>query len=85
MFIDSHCHVNFSELAGDLDAVTAAMAANNVTHALCVCVNLEHFDSVLAVAQRYSHGSLGSILPNDILIKLRHYLAGCEVLHVIPR
>ena len=53
MFIDSHCHVNFPELAADLDAVTAAMAANNVTHALCVCVNLEHFDSVLAVAQRY--------------------------------
>ena len=53
MFIDSHCHVNFPELAADLDAVTAAMAANKVTHALCVCVNLEHFASVLEVAQRY--------------------------------
>lgn len=55
MFIDSHCHVNFPELAADLDAVTAAMAANKVTHALCVCVNLEHFASVLEVAQRYSN------------------------------
>jgi len=53
LFIDSHCHVNFPELAADLDAVTAAMAANKVTHALCVCVNLEHFASVLEVAQRY--------------------------------
>ena len=53
MFIDSHCHVNFPELAADLGAVTAAMAANKVTHALCVCVNLEHFASVLEVAQRY--------------------------------
>lgn len=45
--------MNFPELAADLDALTAAMAANKVTHALCVCVNLEHFASVLEVAQRY--------------------------------
>jgi TatD DNase family protein len=53
LFIDSHCHVNFPEFAADLDAVTAAMAANHVTHALCVCVNLENFGSVLEVAERF--------------------------------
>ncbi len=53
MFIDSHCHINFPELAADLQNVIAAMAANGVTHALCVSVNLETFSDVLAVAERF--------------------------------
>ncbi|HEX7951455.1 MAG TPA: TatD family hydrolase [Burkholderiales bacterium] len=53
MFIDSHCHINFPELAADLDAVIAAMRANAVTHALCVSVNLATFPAVLAIAVRY--------------------------------
>ena len=53
MFIDSHCHINFPELAADLEGVTGAMAANGVTHALCVSVNLETFPAVLAIAERF--------------------------------
>lgn len=53
MFIDSHCHINFPELAADLSGVTGAMAANSVTHALCVSVNLETFPEVLAIAERF--------------------------------
>jgi TatD DNase family protein len=53
MFIDSHCHINFPELAGDLDSIVGAMAANEVTHALCVSVNLETFPDVLKVAARF--------------------------------
>jgi TatD DNase family protein len=53
LFIDSHCHINFPELAADLGGVTGAMAANNVTHALCVSVNLETFPGVLAIAERF--------------------------------
>jgi TatD DNase family protein len=53
LFIDSHCHINFPELAADLAGVTGAMAANSVTHALCVSVNLETFPDVLAVAERF--------------------------------
>ncbi|MEO8007340.1 MAG: TatD family hydrolase [Betaproteobacteria bacterium] len=55
MFIDSHCHINFPELAADLGAVTGAMAANGVTHALCVSVNLETFPEILAIAERFSN------------------------------
>jgi TatD DNase family protein len=51
LFIDSHCHINFPELAADLSGVTEAMAANSVTHALCVSVNLETFPEVLAIAE----------------------------------
>ncbi|MEO8003856.1 MAG: TatD family hydrolase [Betaproteobacteria bacterium] len=52
-FVDSHCHINFPDLAADLSAVMAAMAANDVTHALCVSVNLETFPQVLSIAERF--------------------------------
>lgn len=53
MFVDSHCHINFPELASDLDRVLDAMGANAVTHALCVCVDLETLPQVLAIAERF--------------------------------
>ena len=55
MFVDSHCHINFPELAGNLEGVLGAMAANAVTHALCVSVTLEAFPEVLHLAERYSN------------------------------
>jgi TatD DNase family protein len=53
VFADSHCHLNFPELAGRLDAVLAAMRENSVTHALCVCVTLQEFPEVRALAETY--------------------------------
>ena len=53
MLVDSHCHLNFPELARDLDGVLARMSAAGVTHALCVCVNLRDLQSVLDIAERY--------------------------------
>ncbi len=52
MLVDSHCHLDFPDLAGRLDEVLAGMAAQGVGHALCVCVSLTEFDRVLAIAQR---------------------------------
>jgi TatD DNase family protein len=52
MLVDSHCHIDFPELAGELDAVTAAMRENGVTHALCVSVTLQDFPRVRALAER---------------------------------
>ena len=51
MFIDSHCHLDFPELAKDLPALLANMQSAEVTHALCVCVELEAFDAVLQTAK----------------------------------
>jgi len=53
VLVDSHCHINFPELASDLDGVTARMRAAGVSHALCVSVNLETFPDVLAIAERF--------------------------------
>lgn len=51
--VDSHCHINFPELAGDLPGVLAGMAEAGVSHALCVCVSLEAFPEVLGIAERF--------------------------------
>jgi len=53
MLVDSHCHINFPELAADIDGVIGRMMENRVGAALCVSVNLEDFPSVLDLAQRY--------------------------------
>lgn len=55
MYIDSHCHINFPELAPRMPDILARMAENRVTHALCVSVNLPDFPQVLALAEQYPH------------------------------
>jgi TatD DNase family protein len=52
MFVDSHCHLDFPELAGRLDDVLGAMAQADVGHALCVSVSLPGFPGVLDLARR---------------------------------
>ena len=51
MFIDSHCHLNFPGLIEDIDTILANMQANEVSHALCVSVDLGTFPQVLALAE----------------------------------
>lgn len=53
MFTDSHCHLNFPELAAQLPAVRAAMHAAGVTQALCIGTTLEEFPAVHALALQY--------------------------------
>ena len=55
MYVDSHCHIDFPELAADLPAVFEAMAQNRVTHAMCIAVNLPDLDGVLALAERHDN------------------------------
>ncbi len=50
MFVDSHCHLDFPELRDRLPEITAAMAENGVTHALCISVELPKLADVLDVA-----------------------------------
>jgi TatD DNase family protein len=56
MLVDSHCHMDFPELAADVPGVLAEMAQNGVSHALCVAVTLEDFPKVRALAE--SHPNL---------------------------
>ena len=52
-FVDSHCHLDFPELAENLTVVLAQMRQNDVAAALCVSVNLAGFPQVLALAEQY--------------------------------
>ena len=55
MFTDSHCHLNFPELVDQLPAIRQAMAAAQVSRALCICTTLEEFDGVHALALAYDN------------------------------
>jgi len=53
MYIDSHCHINFPDLAGKLPEVFDLMAHNQVSHALCISVELEKFPEIRALAEAH--------------------------------
>lgn len=53
--VDSHCHINFEELAQRLPEVLQNAADNDVAQMLCVSVNLEDFPQVLDLAKKYDH------------------------------
>ncbi|MFH2140597.1 MAG: TatD family hydrolase [Pseudomonadota bacterium] len=55
MFIDSHCHLNFPGLVEQLDGLLANMQDNQVSHALCVSVELDSFPAVLALAEAHDN------------------------------
>jgi len=61
MLVDSHCHIDFPELAGKLDSVLELMRENKVESALCVSVTLEDFPRVRTLAETHAHiyGSVG--------------------------
>jgi TatD DNase family protein len=50
MFTDSHCHLNFPELLAELPRIRQAMAAAQVTRALCIGTTLEEFGAVHQLA-----------------------------------
>jgi len=55
MLVDSHCHLDYPDFDGRIDEVRAQMAANQVTHALCISTTLEGFGKVRALAERYDN------------------------------
>jgi len=55
VFVDSHCHLNFPELANQLPAIRAAMQQARVGRALCICTTLEEFPAVHALATEYDN------------------------------
>ena len=53
MLVDSHCHLDFPDLAVNIDELLANMRENDVGHALCVSVNLQDLPRVLALSENY--------------------------------
>ncbi|RKJ94254.1 TatD family hydrolase [Alicycliphilus denitrificans] len=55
MFVDSHCHLNFPELASQLPQIRQAMAAAQVDRALCICTTMEEFPAVHGLATAHDN------------------------------
>jgi TatD DNase family protein len=53
MLVDSHCHLDFPDLAARLPEVMQRMDANGVGVAVCIGVNLEDFPAVRALAEQH--------------------------------
>ncbi|SRR5581483_2031038 len=51
--VDSHCHLNFPELAKELEEVVRNMGEAGVGCALCVSVSLETLPEILEIAVRF--------------------------------
>lgn len=71
MLIDSHCHLDRLDLTsyqGDLSLALKAAQDKDVSHILCVCIDLENFKSVLSIAENYPHISASvGLHPTDVL------------------
>ena len=50
MLIDSHCHLNFPDLAGRIDEVKASMRDQGVERAVVISVNVPDYPAVKALA-----------------------------------
>jgi TatD DNase family protein len=53
MLVDSHCHLDFPDLAANLPQILELMQQNEVACAVCIGVNLENLPRVLALADAY--------------------------------
>ncbi|HOT83474.1 MAG TPA: TatD family hydrolase [Candidatus Defluviicoccus seviourii] len=52
MLVDSHCHLDFPDFAGDFDAVMARAGEAGVTSLLTICTHLSRAEQVIAVSER---------------------------------
>src|SRR5690606_5069195 len=55
MYVDSHCHLDFPELAQNLPDILSRMAQNQVSHALVVSVNLPDWPRLIELVATQSN------------------------------
>ncbi|TVR99204.1 MAG: TatD family deoxyribonuclease [Rhodospirillales bacterium] len=55
MLVDSHCHLDFPDFTGELDAVVARAADAGVDTLLTICTHVTRFPQVRAVAERFDN------------------------------
>ncbi len=61
MYVDSHCHLDFPELQENLPDILENMKRNQVSHALCVSVNLPDWPRIVNLVENHPNlwGSVG--------------------------
>lgn len=53
MWVDSHCHLDFPDLAERIEPILAAMQVAGVSHALCAGVSLERFPALISLVRAH--------------------------------
>src|SRR5262249_49422583 len=53
MLIDSHCHLDFPDFAGELDAVIARAQAAGIARIVTISTRVKRHADVLAIAERF--------------------------------
>lgn len=68
MLIDSHCHldcIDLTEFNHSMDELLDAAHNNDVSHFLCVSIELDHYDKLIELAERYPQISISAgVHPN---------------------
>ena len=61
MIIDSHCHLDYSNLYDQLDDVVKRAEYNQVKYMLTICTTLESFEKIKLIVERYKniYGTFG--------------------------
>jgi TatD DNase family protein len=53
MLIDSHCHLDFPDFSGELDAVVGRARAVGIAHIVTISTRIKRHAEVLAIAERF--------------------------------
>ena len=53
MLIDSHCHLDFPDFAGELDTLIARAHASDVARMVTISTRVKRHGEVLAIAERF--------------------------------
>ena len=61
MIIDSHCHLDYSNLFNQLDDVVKRAERNQVNYFLTICTTLESFKRIITIVKKYKniYGTFG--------------------------
>jgi TatD DNase family protein len=61
MIVDSHCHLDYSNLYNQLDDIVKRAEYNQVKHMLTICTTLESFEKIKLIVKRYKniYGTFG--------------------------
>ena len=61
MIIDSHCHLDFSNIYNQLDDIIKRAEDNEVKQFLTICTTLESFEKIKLIIAKYKniYGTLG--------------------------
>src|SRR3981189_333183 len=84
MLVDSHCHLDFSDFADDLDAIVARAAATGIGRIVTISTRVRRLGGLLAIAERFPnvycsvgthphHADEEDGIPPDELIELTRH------------